>query len=311
MLTQATALLKATAKGAFWQAFEKFPSIMKGLVHPVTSDSTEEEYPWLAYAPGVREMGGARIKRHVPELSWTIKNKKWENTVSVAYETWKFAKLNQIQALLANLGSKARAYPDKLTSSLLNNGNSAGFTCYDTQLFFDTDHSDPGAAYTTNQSNLLTVASATGTVWSDVELAGAINTGISSLMGFLDGDGDPVFMDPDSKPLVQCAPDIYTRINTIRIAAQLTGGVSNPAQGAFNLVANPWLSATGGTDKFYMFNVSGAHKPFILQTAEPVSLEDDIGGDNDFNTKDKSFGSFGYYNVGYGDWRYAVKVLTS
>jgi len=311
MLTAADALLKATAKGAFWQSFESYPSIMTGLVAPVTSDSDQETYPWLAYAPGPREMIGSRVKRGVPEISWTIKNRKWESTVAIAYETRKFARLNQVQALLSNLGAKARAYPDNLTSSLIQNGNSTGFVCYDTKKFFDTVHADPGAAYATSQSNALTYAAATGTTWTDIEMAQAINAAIVGLMGFKDGDGDPVFMDPNKKILIMCAVDVYARLASLQTAPQLTGGLSNPVIQRFEIVANPWLTAVGSTDKFFAFNTSGAHKPFIKQEAEAVSLTDDMGGDSDFMTKDVSFGTFGYYNIGYGDWRYGVQMTAT
>lgn len=311
MLTAGDALLRDTARAAFWQNFEAFPSIMAGLVFPVDSTSDQETYPWLAYAPGVREMSGSRVKRDVPELSWTIKNKKWENTVVIEYATRKFARLGQVQALLAGLGAKARAYPDKLTSLLIQNGNSAGYTCYDTQLFFDTDHSDPGAAYTTNQSNLLTFTAATGTTWTDIEMANAVNAAIAALMGFKDGDGDPVFMDSSKTVQVQCATDIYPRLASLQTQDTLTGGVANPAKGRFRAVANPWLTAVGSADRFFAFNDTGVRKPFILQTAEAVSLEDDMGGDSDFNTKDVAFGTFAFYNVGYGDWRYGVSMSAS
>jgi len=308
-LTAGDALLKATAKAAFWQNFEAYPSIMDGLIANVTSDSDQETYPWLAYSPGVREMSGSRVKRTVPELSWVIKNKKWENTVAINYETRKFAKLNQVQALLGNLGSKARAYPDKLVSTLIGAGGATA--CYDTQYFFDSDHSDPSAAYTTAQTNLLTYAAATGTTWTDVEAANAIIFAKGKLMSFLDGDADPVFMNQGKKILVQCGVDLYPRLAALSVLSSLTGGAGNPALGQFDVVANPWLALVGSTDKFYAFNVSGAHKPFILQTAEGVRLSDDMGGDSNFMTEDVTFGTFGYYNAGYGDWRYAVQVTAT
>lgn len=309
MLTHGDALLKATAQAAFWQSFENFLSLFTGMFAPVTSDSDQETYPWLAYAPGVREMVGERVKRSVPELTWTIKNKKWENTVVIDYETRRFSRLNQVQALLGNLGAKARAYPDKLLSTILNNATSTA--CYDTQFFFDTDHFDPGAAYTTNQSNNLLVASTTGTVWSDIERADAVAQGKAQLMGFKDGDGDPVMVSPNFRPLVMCPIDMYAKMYATKTSVSLTGGVSNQAYDSFDLVGNPYMTAAGGTDYFTIFNVTGAHKPFIVQTAEPVSLEDDMGGDSDFNSKDVAFGSFAYYNVGYGDWRYGCRVYTS
>jgi len=312
MLTQGDALLKATAKASFWQSYEGYPSITAGITASVTSDSVSEEYPWLAYAPGVKEMVGSRVKRSVPEYSYTIKNKKWENTVSVAYETRKFAKLNQVQALLGNLGAKARAYPDKLVSLMIDNGyNTAGYTSYNGLGFFHAAQIDPGAAYTASQVNYIDHPSATGTLWTDAEAAGAINAARAKLMTYKDGDGDPVYMDPSKNILIMCHPNIYSKLAPLRSQTTLAGGVSNPVLGSFDIVPNPWLTPTTTVDNFYAFNVSGAHKPFVLQTAEAVSLEDDMGGDNDFNTKDVSFGSFGYYNAGYGDWRYGVKVITS
>ncbi len=311
MPTHADGLIKATAHAAFWQAYESYPSITNGITYTTTSDSDQETYPFLGAAPAVREMTGSRLKRQVPEQTYTIKNKKWENTVSIDYETRKYARLNAVQSLLGNLGSKARAYADKLISTLIQNGATAGYTCYDGQVMWYASHSDPGAAYTTAQSNVLTYAAATGTTWTDVEMANAICYGISSLMGYLDGEGDPVFMDPSKPVLIECATDIYARLASLMFIPTLTGGASNPAKGLFTVTANPWLTKVTTTDVFFMFNVSGVHKPFILQYAEPVSLEDDMGGDNDFNTKDVSFGSFGYYNAGYGDWRYGLRMTAS
>ncbi len=305
-LTAADQLLKATAQGAFWQAFESFPSIMDGLVQQVTSNSDQEIYPWLAYSPGVREMTGSRLKRSVPEITWTVRNKKWENTIAINYETRKFSKLNQVEAILSNLGAKARAYPDKLVSGLIDTG--ASTACYDTANFFSTTHSEPGATYTTNQSNTINFTAATGTVWTDVEIANAIMTGKGQIMGFKDGDGDPFMIDQGSKLIVHCATDIFGRVAAVSVLNSLTGGAGNPALGQFTAVANPWLTAAGGTDVIYVFAAGAAHKPFIVQTADPVSLEDDMGGDNDFNTRDVSFGTFGYYNAAYGDWRCACKV---
>jgi hypothetical protein len=83
---------------------------------------------------------------------------------------------------------------------------------------------------------------------------------------------------------------------------QITGPIANDLKGVFKPVLNPFSDA--GTE-FFTCWTSGRRKPFIYQVAEPVSLEDNIGGDSEFETKDVSFGSFGFYNVGYGDWRYS------
>ncbi len=305
-LTHADALLKATAKAAFWQNFEAFPSIMDNIAFRTTSDSDQETYPWLAYAPGVREMTGERKRRSVPELSWVIKNKLWENTVVIDYLTRRAAKLNTVQALLGNLGAKARAYPNSLVSTLMNNGGST--TCYDGQYFFDTDHTDPGAAYQTNQSNALTLDITTVTNPTDIEFATGIRNMRAALYGFKDGDGDPV-MPAKGAVMELHVPPMYQAIaERVEKVDQLTGPVGNDLKGTFTTVINPWLTTpTSSHGYIYLFNVTGVRKPFIYQVLDEVRLEDDMGSQNDFDTKDVAFGSFAAYNANYGDWRYACR----
>ncbi len=86
----------------------------------------------------------------------------------------------------------------------------------------------------------------------------------------------------------------------------LTGPVSNDLKGVFEVRFNPFDDAS---TEFFMFRADGPRKPFIYQVAQEVSLEDNMGGDSEFETKDVSFGTFGYYNVGYGDWRYATRHI--
>ena len=74
----------------------------------------------------------------------------------------------------------------------------------------------------------------------------------------------------------------------------------------FEVRFNPWDDSS---DELYMFWASGAHKPFVYQTAEDVTLEDNIGTVAEFESKDVSFGTFGFWNVGYGDWRYATRHI--
>lgn len=305
-LTHADQLLRATARAAFWQNFESFPSITDGIALRVPSDADQETYPWLAYAPGVREMGATRLKRSVPELSWTIVNKKFENTVVVDYQTRKYAKLGAVAAMLGSLGQKAKAYPDKLCSTLINNGHSTA--CYDTQYFFDTDHSDPGASYTTSQDNDLTSNATDGANPTDIEFAAATRDCINHLYSYKDGDGDPVMPQPNARIIVMVHPNFKSVAERVMKVDQLTGPVGNDLKGSYEVVVNPWLTApAAGGGVFFVFNASGARKAFIHQVAEDVYLEDDMGGESDFNTKDVSFGSFGFYNEGYGDWRYGVR----
>ena len=82
--------------------------------------------------------------------------------------------------------------------------------------------------------------------------------------------------------------------------------INNELVGVFRPVLNPFNDVAA---EFFTAWTSGRRKPFIYQVAEAVSLEDNIGGDSEFETKDISFGTFGYYNVGYGDWRYTTRHI--
>ncbi len=306
MATASTELVRATAQTAFWQNFEPYPDIMDGIVMQTSSDSDQEIYPWLAYAPGVKEMVGSRTRQPVPALDWTIKNLKWENTVPIAYELRRFNRINAISSLVANLGAKARAYPNERMTFRLNNGFQTA--CYDTQFFFDTDHSDPGADYTTSQDNDLGANIGDPLVPSDIEFATGVRACINALHGFKDGAGDPVVPGPNPRLILHCPAAYLSLAHRVMRADSLTGPVGNDLQGRFEVVHNPWMEVVDGTNgQFYVFNASGARKPFIYQVADPVTLEDDMDGDSEFNTKEVAFGSFSFGEVHYGDWRYACR----
>ena len=87
---------------------------------------------------------------------------------------------------------------------------------------------------------------------------------------------------------------------------QITGPIANDMKDVFKPRLNPF---NDDGDEIFTFWTSGVRKAFIYQIAEAVSLEDNLGGDSEFETKDVSFGTFGFYNVGYGDWRYSTRHI--
>jgi phage major head subunit gpT-like protein len=303
--------LRDTARIAFWQGFTALPSLFDGLVHVENSTADQETYAWLAYAVPVREFKGQREKNGVPEVNYTIVNKKWEATVVFDYMVRKYGKNNVVAKNVMQMGQKARDHRDKLLTQVLQLGISTA--CYDTQFFFDTDHVEVGGSYTTSQDNDKTSAAATTTIPTDLEFASAMRTAQSTLFGYKDGVGDP-FWPGDSPTFIAMVPPEY---RSISLAVQnnefLTGQVSNDLRGTFTTRVNPhMLPTTGSTqNQFVLFNASHIQKPLILQVAEDVTIEDDMGGDDDFNTKDVSFGSWAIYNAGYGQWRTALSHIFS
>jgi phage major head subunit gpT-like protein len=297
-------LLRATARAAFWQGFEQYPDLMDGIVARVPSDADQESYEWLAYAPGVREMIGDRQVREVPAMEWIIKNKKFENTVRIPYKLRKYGKNNIVAEMLKAAGAKARAYPSKLVATLLNTGDAT--LCYDGLNFYDDTHVDPGADYTANQDNNFTTDIVAEAAATDLEMYAELKIALAAYYSFKDGDGDPVVPGGNPTFVVMCPAGQLPAARSVFVNDNLTGPISNELKGMFEPRLNAWSDAT---DEIFTFHTSGAKKPFIYQTADPIILEDDIDNGNEFMTKDVHFGSFGYYNVSYGDWRYSTRHI--
>ena len=305
-MTHPTELLRATARAAFWQNYEQQPDVVGNITFRATSDSDQETYPYTSAAPSPIEMSGSRTHKSVPEISYAIKNKKWESTVDISYEMWRYEKLNQVASLTGELGMKARNYYNKLVSTLMSTGDATAGP--DGLYFYDTDHIDAGAAYSTIQSNIFDGVGATPTAMTDLEVATAMRGAIAMFYGFKDGQGDPVVPNPNTIFEVHVPAAVLTLFQKVETQELLTGGVSNDMKGRFKTVHNPWIDAWATTQEFFVHNTTGVRKPYVLQEAEAVSMEDNLGTESEKETKDRWVGSFGYYNVGYGDWRYSVQV---
>lgn len=303
MATSSTALIRATARNSFWMQFNQYANLFDGLYFDTDSDADQNTYPWLAYSPAVHEMAGDRHPETVPEISWTIKNKLWEASVPISYRLWKYEKLPAIAALTGKMGAKARAHRDKLFSALLEAGTTS--TCYDGQYFFDTDHADPGASYTTNQSNALTANIGTPSVPTDTEHLAAIQAILAKFWTYKDGAGDAVYtFTPKVHLMVPSCHESVT--NSLAVSDTYGTGLTNPVKGLFTWSVNSLLS---NTDRFFAFITNTVWKPFIFQTATPIQIEDDFDSADYFKTKDRTVGSFGDYNAGYGEWRTCIQYI--
>ena len=302
MLTEETQLLRDTAQAAFWQSYETSVDIMDGLVQRIESDSDQETYPGLQYAPRPREMEGSRTHRTVPSFSYSITNAQWESTIDFSYQQWRYGKLGAVQSVLSSMGEKARAYPSRLIATLMNGGD--GSTAHPgSSNFYDDTQTAAGARSADMGDNTLTTNIGTTTAATVLEMYTALQGHRAAYDTFLDGEGDPVVPDENARFVVLCPGGHMPAARAVFKNDQITGPIANDMKGVFEPRLNPYGDL--GTE-FFTAWISGARKPFIYQVAESVNLEDNMGGDAEFETKDVSFGTFGFYNVGYGDWRYTT-----
>lgn len=125
-------------KTVFQQAFEGAPTMYDKVAMTVPSTTAQEQYAWLKNTTGFREWLGDRVIQNLGAGDFTIKNKKFENTVGVPSDALDDDSYGLYKPLIAQLGQDAKTHPDELVFALL----AAGFSgrCYDGQYFFDSDH---------------------------------------------------------------------------------------------------------------------------------------------------------------------------
>lgn len=104
----------------------------------VRSMTRETAYPRLSDLPAMREWVGERFVNQLTIDGFSIRNRKFENTVSVPVDMIKDDQYGVFAPLFADLGQTAAELPDDLVWEQLASGFAT--VHYDGQFFFDTDH---------------------------------------------------------------------------------------------------------------------------------------------------------------------------
>lgn len=129
---------RAGFKSLYNTGFDKAVATYDQLAMVINSNSSDETYGWLKDTSVFRQWLGDRVIQNLSESGFSIKNKSFENTVSVKKDAIEDDKLGLYSVVFTQLGVSAKRHPDSLLFPLIV----AGFAsvCYDGQYFFDTDH---------------------------------------------------------------------------------------------------------------------------------------------------------------------------
>ena len=130
--------LTVAYKAAFQSAFGEAKPAWKDFATYVKSTTLIETYAWLGQFPGMREWIGDRVIKSLEAEGYQIKNRDWEQTVSVPRNAIDDDQFGVYTPMMAAMGAAAATLPDQLVFEQL----ASGFTsnCYDKQFFFDADH---------------------------------------------------------------------------------------------------------------------------------------------------------------------------
>lgn len=304
MLTQGSELLAKTVQASFWNTFNfNYSDPFAGLVDVRSSTQLTDTYAWLADPDMPEEWVGDSDFKSLLEYSLTGKNKFYRSSLVFSKEHRKFQQIDEMARAASRLAEKVRVHRTKLLSELVNNGVSD--TCYDGQFFFDDDHADAGASYTTSQDNDLTSAITTVASPTDAEFGSALRGMFNALRGFLDNAGDPIMVGQEPQWIVMVPAGYAAIAHRVQMVDSLTGPVGNDLRGKFEVRVNQFLTAPSTTGAIYAFNQTWSRKPFMLQLAQDVALEQE---------EDTSKGSLAFHAdwVGkelYGDWRAACSHI--
>jgi phage major head subunit gpT-like protein len=281
------------------------------------SDQDSETYKWLGMAPALREWVGGRDAQGFQVSGITIENKHYEATLNVLVKDARRDKTSQLKIRTGDLADRAVEHWANLLTTLIINAEST--VCYDSQYFFDTDHTEGDSG---TQSNDLTVTVASDVpIPSDYEgsttapgptvMAWAIRKAIQAILGFKDDRGQP--MNSGAKSFVVMVPMSMMGDAMDAVYAQMgIMGTNNvidtlKKQGfSIEVVVNPRLT---WTTKIAVFRTDGRVKPLIRQQeTEPKMSAIAEGSEHEFKHDEWLFGVDTWRNVGYGLWQHACLV---
>jgi phage major head subunit gpT-like protein len=165
-LTQAQIdALNTTIKARFNKGLAQKKEDWRKVAKPITSDGGSNTYEWLSAFPAFREWVGSRTHKVAKETAFTVKNRKFENTLDIPVEKVEDDEYGMYGDVSESYGESVY----DLQNDLVFGQVAAGFStvCYDSQFFFDTDHpvyaNEDGTGAATTISNL---QEGTGEPWA-------------------------------------------------------------------------------------------------------------------------------------------------
>jgi phage major head subunit gpT-like protein len=266
----------------------------------MNSLGADEQYGMLGSIPAVREWAGERHFNQLAAADFTIKNRKWEDSILIEKDNIDDDRLGIYGPVLQNLANEATHHPDKLLMQLIVAG--ASTVCFDGQYFFDTDHSWGKSG---TQSNALTYDASDHTKVTGAEFRAAYHLALVAMMNFKRDNGEP-FVRPiveEYNNLLVMVPPALKVAATEGTKAAILGNNSNIVIGDARVVASPYMTNTA---KWHLYDLSQPIKPYVFQARKPLTRQ--MKGMDDAEFKDVKFMCDARYNVGYGAWWTAVET---
>jgi len=230
------------------------------------------------------------------DLSYSLDNLDYENTIGVSRNTIADDQIGGVKIRINDLARKAKMHSRKLLIEYMIAGTAN--LSYDGVAYFATTH--PNVAG--NQSNLLTGSGVTAAKFAD-----DFNAARAAMINFKDEKGNP-YNEGVGDFLCVIPPGLQNIAEQV-FNASLISSTTNVLKGAAKIMVS---SRFTDVNDWYLAELSGAVKPFILQERQPVKFEAlDKGTETSFLRKNYLFGVDWRGNCGGGLWQKCVKTINS
>ena len=130
--------LRTGMASIFQDSLRATPTHWASVATLVPSTTASNTYGWLGQFPKLREWVGARVVKDMAAAGYTLTNKLYEGTVSIARTDIEDDNIGIYKPMMQEVGRATATHPDELVFALLAAGHST--LCFDGQNFFDTDH---------------------------------------------------------------------------------------------------------------------------------------------------------------------------
>ncbi len=306
-------------RGEFLAGIEEAPRLHTNIAQVVDSDAPSEDFLFAGQVPRMTEWVDTRKPVDFFQKKLTIPNRVYEASFKVDRFEKQDDRLGFFNQRVRDLGVESSNFVDELVfGTLIDAAESATGSegaAYDGQAFFDVDHVDPAAAFTTAQSNDLTVTAVSVTNPTLAEFVTAVKNALKQIRGFKDDRGRTWWRNIARMVWWLVVPPSMEKVATEFVKSMsvdstneaIINALTNIAQ--FQLIVN---TETANADRFVIALGARGRMPFLVANrVSPVmnSVTGDRAGELSPETFFNRFDFWGVYQrtgIGYGQWRSAV-----
>lgn len=273
---------------AYNKSFADVKKDYEKIATTVPSTTGETRYTWLGQLPQMREWIGEREIQNISAYDYSIRNKKFEMSVSVPRDAIEDDQYGTYTPMFAHMGESAARHPNTLCFDALK----AGFQekCYDGKPFFSEEHmaGEGGKKQVSNFSH-------------DRLDASTYMTARASMMCITGDKGQSLNLVPN---LLVVSPANEEAARMI-LMADTINGTTNVLKGTAELHVETELADMPAA--WFLLCTNRFLKPIIFQKRKEIKLTALIKDDdaNVFLNDLFIWGADGRSNAGYGFWQMA------